>query len=158
MSDEARDLWQKGQKVRWARSLDQRPLAIVDLDHVTVAGRFAPLSITLQEVAGIFPIGWFDLADTRSEPSTVTDEGLVELLREALGGFSSIEEKRIREVVQASGHTALLREIEGLREALEKIASVDKLADTAGYYPEQEATVRRGIARAALSRPLVGGK
>jgi hypothetical protein len=55
------DPWQPGVKVRWARALDQRPLAVVDLDHVTIAGRFAPLSITLKEVAGIYPLGWFDL-------------------------------------------------------------------------------------------------
>lgn len=65
----AHDPWQPGTQIRWARSLGQRPLAVVDLDHVTIAGRFAPLSITLKEVAGIFPLGWFDLlrARTRSE-------------------------------------------------------------------------------------------
>jgi hypothetical protein len=55
---------QRGDKLKWARSLERRPLAVVDLEYVTVAswGEFAPLAVTLQEVAGIFPMGWFDRA------------------------------------------------------------------------------------------------
>jgi hypothetical protein len=55
------DRWQKGAKVRWVRSLERRPLAVVDLPELTIAGRFAPLSVTLQECAGIIPIGWLEL-------------------------------------------------------------------------------------------------
>lgn len=54
------DIWQSGAKVRWTRMLERRPLAVVDLDCVTIAARFAPMGIGLKEVAGVFPIGWFD--------------------------------------------------------------------------------------------------
>lgn len=57
----ADDPWQKGVKLRWARQLDQRPLAVVDLDCLTIASRFAPLSVTLEECPGVFPLGWFDI-------------------------------------------------------------------------------------------------
>jgi hypothetical protein len=54
----------RGDKLVWARSLSSRPLAVTALETVTVAscGEFAPLAVTLKEVAGIFPLGWFDRA------------------------------------------------------------------------------------------------
>jgi hypothetical protein len=85
-----RDPWQPGVRVRWARSLDQRPLAVVDLDHVTIAGRFAPLSITLKEVAGIFPLGWFDLDEpTRPTPGEDKPLGIEEVVERVAVAISA---------------------------------------------------------------------
>jgi hypothetical protein len=58
----------RGDKLKWARALDQRPLAVADLEFVTVStwGEFAPLAVTLQEVAGVFPMGWFDRVSSES--------------------------------------------------------------------------------------------
>jgi len=59
----------KGDKVKWARMLEKRPLVIIGLDHVTVcsAGELAPLAITLEECAGIYPMGWFDRIEPPQE-------------------------------------------------------------------------------------------
>lgn len=53
----------RGDKIKWTRSLEDRPLAVRDLEYVTVASwglPGMPLVCTLQEVAGTFPMGWFD--------------------------------------------------------------------------------------------------
>jgi hypothetical protein len=78
---------------------------------------------------------------TRTEPSTVTDEGLVERVARAVheqrrkAGFVQalweyeprtihvLYENMARAALEASGHTALLREIEVLRSALERLDS-----------------------------------
>jgi hypothetical protein len=106
----------------------------------------------------------------RTEPSTVTDEGLVERVARAIAaedneeGYDAWEAnpselgrrcwfEYARAALEASGHTALLREIEALREALDK---------SRGCVARRwkSATIRSrvmGIIDAALSRPLVGG-
>jgi hypothetical protein len=53
----------RGDKIKWARGLERRPLAVRDLEYVTVASwglPDAPLAVTLAEVAGTFPMGLFD--------------------------------------------------------------------------------------------------
>ncbi len=65
----------RGDKLKWARMLNKRPLAVADLEYVTVStwGEFAPLAVTLQEVAGVFPMGWFDrvVSPDATEPCTM---------------------------------------------------------------------------------------
>jgi len=75
--------WKKGDKLKWARMLESRPLAVVDLEYVTVCscGEIAPLAITLQECAGIFPLGWFD---------RVPDKDLVQMLRAEIERLRSL--------------------------------------------------------------------
>jgi hypothetical protein len=57
---------EKGDKVRWARGRENIPLGVRDLDHVTVAavGEIAPLALTLKEVAGVWPIAYFERVET----------------------------------------------------------------------------------------------
>jgi hypothetical protein len=112
-----------------------------------------------------------------TEPSTVTDEGLVERLL-AFGGVNEImgqklqwlnnpdgpeAAERIKEL--ASGHTALLREIEVRLPKLVQDAYEEGVED--GMAPDREGTpgwidsvarVEMLRAVAALSRPLVGGQ
>lgn len=57
------DPWQRGVKIRWTAGLERRPLAVVDLETVTIASRFAVFSVTLEECAGIWPLGFFELAE-----------------------------------------------------------------------------------------------
>jgi hypothetical protein len=113
---------------------------------------------------------------TRTEPSTVTDEGpsppspgrLVERVAIAIGEatktvgvFLHPKTERIaaRAALQASGHTALLREIEELRAALKRIAkpgvgaASDWSAEECSDYWFAMVSEDRKIARAALSRP-----
>ncbi|HLY89061.1 MAG TPA: hypothetical protein VKQ27_08760 [Acetobacteraceae bacterium] len=71
----------RGDKIKWVRALDRRPLAVSGLEYVTVASwglPGIPLVVTLQEVAGSFSMGWFD----RTEATTGGER-----LRDALDGF-----------------------------------------------------------------------
>jgi hypothetical protein len=99
----------------------------------------------------------------RPSPSTVTDEGLVERIGEAAENavMSEMSWPEIGEVVlAASGHTALLREIEVLREALGEAksllccsrANVDSTMRPLYGNEEQDALLDK--IDAALSRPL----
>lgn len=78
------DRWTPGAKVRWVRSLERRPLAVVDLPELTIASRFAPLSVTLKECAGIVPLGWLDLVEKPSEPKPIGLDSL-DLIQLAMG-------------------------------------------------------------------------
>jgi hypothetical protein len=117
-------------------------------------------------------------SETRTEPSTVTDEGLVERLNKLkqleddvrhysgneASGFAEIARRKAELFDDlASGHTALLREIEDLRSALERLdRNFDLLL--AGK-PVRDVAETKAETRAALSRPdsviastLVSGK